>query len=187
MNALKCKLSTSMWYTVFPEKPLHRFLTCLEGKSHRAPSASTPGVGQSWPMHPLFSWHNWFTTVMAGPSLCMVPQRISRQDLWANERNFHDFLVESKAEACKRSDGLWLTGNDGACMHAKSLQSCLTVTSWTVARQVPLSMGFSRQEHWNGWPFPSPGDLTHPGIEPASLTSPALAGGFFTTSATWKV
>ena len=42
-------------------------------------------------------------------------------------------------------------------------------TSWTVARQAPLSMGFSRQEYWSGWPFPSSGDLPNPGIEPASL------------------
>ena len=47
-------------------------------------------------------------------------------------------------------------------------------------------MGFSRQESWNGLPCPPPGDLPHPGIEPASLTSSALAGGFFTTSTTWK-
>ena len=46
----------------------------------------------------------------------------------------------------------------------------------------PLSMGFSRQEYWSGLPFPSPGDLPNPGIEPASLTSPALAGGFFSSS-----
>ena len=52
------------------------------------------------------------------------------------------------------------------------------VTPWTVARQAPLSMGFSRQEYWSGLPFPFPRDLSHPGIEPASL---ALAGGFFTT------
>ena len=45
-------------------------------------------------------------------------------------------------------------------------------------------MGFSRQEYWSGLPFPSPGDLPDPGIEPRSLASPALAGGFFTTSAT---
>ena len=49
---------------------------------------------------------------------------------------------------------------------------------WTVASQAPLSMGFPRQEYWNGLPFPSPGDLPDPGIEPVS---PALAGGFFTT------
>uniref|UniRef100_A0AAA9TDG6 EF-hand calcium binding domain 2 n=1 Tax=Bos taurus TaxID=9913 RepID=A0AAA9TDG6_BOVIN len=48
----------------------------------------------------------------------------------------------------------------------------------TVAHQVPLSKGFSRQEYWSGLPFPSPGDLPNPGTE---STSPALAGGFFTT------
>ena len=47
-------------------------------------------------------------------------------------------------------------------------------------------MAFSRQEYWRGLPFPSLGDLTDPGIEPASLTSPALAGRCFTTSATWE-
>ena len=45
-------------------------------------------------------------------------------------------------------------------------------------------MGFPRQEYWIGLPFPSPGDLPNPGIEPMTLESPALAGGFFTTSAT---
>ena len=55
----------------------------------------------------------------------------------------------------------------------------LFVTPWTVAHQVPLSMEFSRQDYWSGLPFPSPGDLPNPGIEPAS---PAWAGGFFDTS-----
>ena len=54
------------------------------------------------------------------------------------------------------------------------------------ALQAPLSMGFSRQEYWSGLPWPPPGDLTHPGIEPTPLTSPALVGGFFTTSTTWE-
>ena len=47
-------------------------------------------------------------------------------------------------------------------------------------------MGFSRQEYWGGLPFPSPGDLPNPGIEPKSLKSPPLSGRFFTTSATWE-
>ena len=60
--------------------------------------------------------------------------------------------------------------------------SCLTLaTAWTVAHQAPLSMEFSRQEYWRGYPFPTPGDLPDPGIELTSLMSPALAGGFFTT------
>ena len=64
---------------------------------------------------------------------------------------------------------------------AKLLQSCLTVTLWTIT-QVHLSMGFPRQEYWSGWPGPSPGDLPNSGIKPTSRMSPALAGGFFTTS-----
>ena len=47
-------------------------------------------------------------------------------------------------------------------------------------------MGFSTQEYWSGVPFPPPGDLPHPGMEPASLMSPALAGGFINTGATGK-
>ena len=71
------------------------------------------------------------------------------------------------------------------CVCAKLLQSCLTlVTQWTVTHQVPLSIRFSRQEYWNGLPFPPPGELPNPGTEPASLMSPALADGFFTTSTT---
>ena len=49
----------------------------------------------------------------------------------------------------------------------------LPLTLWTVARQAPLSMGFSRQEYWNGLPFFSPGDLPNPGIEPRSPASQA--------------
>ena len=57
---------------------------------------------------------------------------------------------------------------------------------WTIAHQAPLSMGLSRQEYWSGLPFPSPGDLPDPGIEPEFLTSAALADRSFTTSASWK-
>ena len=53
----------------------------------------------------------------------------------------------------------------------KILSIQLSVTTWTVARQAPLSMEFSRQENWSGQPFPSPGDLPEPGMEP---WSPAL-------------
>ena len=75
------------------------------------------------------------------------------------------------------------------CVHV-SIQSLspvhLFVTPWTVAHEAPLPMRFLKQEYWSGLPFPPPGHLPDPGIEPASLASPALAGGFFTTSATWK-
>ena len=64
------------------------------------------------------------------------------------------------------------------------LLSCcvqLLATPWTVAHQVPLSMGFPRQEYWSGLPFPSPENLPNPGLESTSPASPALAVGFFTT------
>ena len=63
-------------------------------------------------------------------------------------------------------------------------------TPWTVARQAPLSIEFSRQGYWSGLSFPPPGDLPDPGIEPMTLASPVLAGRFLTTrttrEATWK-
>ena len=62
----------------------------------------------------------------------------------------------------------------------------LLATPWTIACWAPLSMDLFRQKYWSKLPFPTLGDLPNPGIEPASLTSPALAGGFFTTSTTWE-
>ena len=71
-----------------------------------------------------------------------------------------------------------------ACMLSCFSGVWLFVTLWTAARQAPLSVGFSRQEYGRGLPCPPPGDLPDPGIEPESLTSPVLAGRFFTTEAT---
>ena len=68
-----------------------------------------------------------------------------------------------------------------ACVHGFS-RVWLFATLWTVACQAPLSMGFSRQEYWSGLPCNLPSTV----IEPASLMSPVLVGGFFTTSATWE-
>ena len=53
----------------------------------------------------------------------------------------------------------------------------LFATLWTVARQAPLSMGFSRQEYWSGLPFPSPGDLPKPGIKPLDQTRVSRMAG----------
>ena len=65
-----------------------------------------------------------------------------------------------------------------ACVCACSVVSD-SVTLWTVAHQAPLSVEFSRQEYWSQLPFPTPGDLPDPGIEPKSLAYPALGGRFF--------
>ena len=68
-------------------------------------------------------------------------------------------------------------------------QSCQTLCNFMApgAHQAPLSIGFPRQEHWSGLPFPSLGSLPNPGIEPMSPASPAFIGRFFTTRATWEV
>ena len=73
-----------------------------------------------------------------------------------------------------------------ACVLSRFRRIRLRATLWTIARQVPLSVGFPRQEYWSELPRPLPGDLPGPGIKPTSLASPALAGTFFTTSTTWE-
>ena len=72
------------------------------------------------------------------------------------------------------------------CVLSRFSRVRLFATLWAEALQ-SLSVGFSRQEYWSGLPFPLTGDLPEPGIEPASLRSPILAGRFFTTSATQEV
>ena len=62
----------------------------------------------------------------------------------------------------------------------------LFVTLRTVFHQTPLLMRFSRQEYWSGLPCPTSGGLPDPGIEPASLMSPSVADGNFTTRANWE-
>ena len=84
----------------------------------------------------------------------------------------------------EHASGAW-----GACMQAESPRSCPTLcdpVDCSPPGSTCLSMGFSQQKYWSGLPFPSPGDLPHPGIKSVSLTSPTLAGGFFTTSTTWE-
>ena len=90
------------------------------------------------------------------------------------------FSVENLGKIVCVRVGVRRLWKGGACM-----LSCFGCVRLFVT-QTPLSMGFSRQEHWSRLPCPPPEDLPHPGIEPASLGSPALAGGFFTISTTWK-
>ena len=72
-------------------------------------------------------------------------------------------------------------------VRAKLLQSCPALCNlWAIAYQAPLSVGFSRRESWSEFPCPPPGNLPDPGIEPVFLMSPALAGRFFITNATWE-
>ena len=81
--------------------------------------------------------------------------------------NFH-FHFHSIRRSCFRH----------ACVLGCFSHVQLFATAWTIAHQAPLSLGFPRQEYWSGLPFPSPGALPNPEIEPGT---PALADGFFTT------
>ena len=108
-------------------------------------------------------------------SLSLLQGNFPTQELNWDLLHFRQILYELSYQGSK---------NTGT----KSLQSCLTLaTPWTVACQTPLSMGFSRQEHWSGLPFPSPGDLPDPEIEPASPVPPALAGRLFTSEPPGKL
>ena len=73
--------------------------------------------------------------------------------------------------------------NVGCCCYCCLVaKSCPTLAApRTAAHHTSLSMEFPRQEYQSGLPFPSPGNLLDPGIKPSSLTSPELAGGFYTT------
>ena len=77
-------------------------------------------------------------------------------------------------------------GRKDACMLRCFSHVWHCVTLQIVPYQALLSMEFFRQEYWSGLPCPLPGDLSHPGIESASLMSPVLAGRFLASSTTWK-
>ena len=112
-----------------------------------------------------------------------LPKRFSRALLLAPVILWHFLLIPAYFAS------LHLLFSLICSLHACSV-SChiwLFVALWTITLQAPLFMGFSKQEYWSGLPCSPTGDLPKPGIEPASLMFPALADGFFTTSATWEV
>ena len=96
----------------------------------------------------------------------------------------HQFNASHKGELTVRT-GIF-PNLDTCCVLSHFSRAQLFADLRTMACWAPLSMGFSRQDYWSGLPCPPPGDLPDPGIEPTSLRSPALAGGFFTPSAAWE-
>ena len=106
-----------------------------------------------------------------------------------NWRRFSAFRVLPSGQLLEKpsDSGLGVGVRPALAIVVQSL-SCvhLCAAPQTVAHQAPLSMGFPRQEYWSRLPFPTPGNLPNTEIEPTSLTSPALAALFFTTSAPWE-
>ena len=132
----------------------------------------------------MFGQKNWYA---AKPYGCLPSRRWGEEQRVNGEKQRGSAREGQRARMHKRATGSeapeapWMP----TCMPSCFSLVWLCATLWTVAHQAPLSVGFSGQEYWSGLPFPSPGDLCDPGIEPVSLTSPALADGFFTTRATW--
>ena len=108
----------------------------------------------------------------------VVPKQPERQELL----HIHSRPTSFNTAAIKHLKHGWSElrckcNKTHVCVHAKSLQLCLTLCDpWPVAHQAPLSIGFSRQEYWRGLLWLSPGDLPDPGIESASPVAPELQG-----------
>ena len=135
-------------------------------------------------------WANQF----GGKECFLAVQDGSWDDQRASNRWRHDY---GHSLSISSDQGTSNTNVSGimcvyVCMHAACVILShfslvwLFAASWSEARQTPLSMGFSRQEHWNGLPCPPPRDLPDSGVKPKSLVPPALANRFFTTSSTWE-
>ena len=115
--------------------------------------------------------------------MCCV---LSKSEFYSPVEIFFPGRMDSMNQG-KRREGLQVRPEKG-CAYTLSHVShvWLFATPCTVAFQVPLSMGFSRQkDNWSELSCPPPGDLPNPGTEP-HLLSPALAGGLFTTNVTWE-
>ena len=113
-------------------------------------------------------------------SLCSI-KILSHVWTWSRQWTSEFPLNEMKFVLINQNGTMWIKCSAYVFSYVR-----LFVTLWTVARQAPLSMGFSRQEYWSGVPCPPPGDQPDPGIKLASLGFPALADGIFTTVSPWK-
>ena len=107
--------------------------------------------------------------------LTQTPPKL--HSLWDGMLGFGSLGTEVKYA----KEDLFLSMEREGCCCSVLSRVWLYATPWTVDRQAPLSLGFSRQEYWSGLPFPPPGDLPDPGIKPTSLVPSALAGRFFAT------
>ena len=152
------------------------------GRWCRGKGWSLPGGG-GW-LSPGGSQTHRPTTVPAGAGLCSADTDCSAASQRAGSPSAWESRIKNSMKGQTRAGGKGKCQNHICWPFQRWRKVWVTLSystlcdPWTVARQAPLSMRFSRQEYWSGLPCPPPGDLTHPGIEPAS---PALAGRFLTT------
>ena len=126
------------------------------------------------------SWFSAWTGIHLIPQVCTPTYLRSRWEQQSPRRLQEN--PRAKVHLWRQPQRQWAP----ECMLGCFSRVWLFATVQTIAHQAPLSMGFSRQEYQGGLPCPSPGDRPNSGIEPTSLLFPAVAGGFFITSATWE-
>ena len=122
-------------------------------------------------------WSSWYLGARPGPRRGRMADPRDAQKLCKHrhERPPYDFWWTYFGDLNSIFHFIWHLSQfhlifPHACVLSHFNCVWLCVTPWAVARQAPLSMGFSRQEYWSGWPWPPPGELPNPGIEPMSLT-----------------
>ena len=115
----------------------------------------------------------------------LKPVHECSQELYCKSENLEPVCMSFNGQWLYQLWNIYILEYLLACLLSCFSHVQLFVTLWTIACQVPLTIEFSRQEYWSGLPCPPPCDLSDPGIGPMSLSSLALAGGFFTTSPTW--
>ena len=166
------------------------------------PAPRPPLCSHAWPCRPVLSPARQASQLLwralgegsgqtLGPGLASSPVYLPflSRHLW--QQDLTEYSVSARHPSFPPSFtwvGSWYDGSPSSLPISSQSAIVLCMLShvdsaslWTIARQAPLLMGFSRQEYWSGLPFPPPEDLPDPGIEPSSPVSPALAGGFFAT------
>ena len=168
-------------------------LTLCDPTNYNPPASSVHGIHQARILEWVaISYSRGLPTQglnLGLPHCRQIPYRLSHQGSPLRLQSFYKETEAHRSDVtCPRSRTVSLTGRFSLLSLCTSTLSCvrLFVTPWTVAHQALLSVGFLMLEYWSRLPFPPPGDLPDPGIEPPSLKSPALSGGFFTASATWE-
>ena len=140
---------------------------------------------KTWTVKKAECWRIDAFELRCGRKLVRVPWTARRSNQWIlKEMNPESSLERLMLKPKLQSFGhlMWRAVR---CVLSCFNHVWLHVIPWTVAHKVSLSIGFSKQEYWSGFPFPSPGNLPDSGIKPVSLTSPALAGRYLITSTTW--
>ena len=162
----------------WPTLPSFPFITGMKGLAAGNSSVSTRGLQLSPLTIPVFSWSSVSPSLLDHPLYCTdCPGNLSstNNSLWTLHNPPSTTSFQTPFYSSYLSDGsrtLKLFHNNCGFGGGLVTESYLTLaTPWTVACQAPLSMGFSRQVYWSGWPFPSPEDFPNPGIKPGS---PAL-------------